>query len=256
MKRTPKPKVAVVPPSEPPSEIDRLLAKFSPDYQTRLKGLYQIWMNPKGSKTLKEMERMELLRTGIIPNEKPDERWCNTTTEAARLIAERFKVDCRKQYITRWRKGERLPHGISFPAPDPKSNRYDVQVCLDWYEKYILKSVANSGNDLLKNLAEERDKAELEEIAHQRFLRQKEIGEYVHRTVALASGVAAVQKIHQLVKIEDERDLPKMRREKLAGLGAAADIVAVFTAWDAELGRTITDQRERAMQEVAKEIPK
>ena len=258
MRKPRQPAPPPAPPAPVQSEFDLAIAKYSADYQARLRGLYEIWKNPQGEKTLKESDKLELIRAGVIPNEKPepDLRRCNTLTEVARIISVHFKVDCRKQFITWWRKGSRLPSGTPlFPPPDPKSNQFDVESCLAWYEKHILKS-ANAENDLGRNLVEERDRAELEEIAHARFLRQREIGEYVHRTVALASGVAAVKKIHLMIKAEDERNLPKMRREKLMGLGVPPEVIEVFGVWDAELGRSITDKRELAMEEIGREIKK
>ena len=183
---------------------------------------------------------------------------CNSITEVARVIAQHFEVDCRKQYVSDWRQGKRLPTGVPLlPPPDPKSNRYDVPAVLAWYEKYILKRVNGAAvtRDMGMVLVDERDKAELEEIEHQRWLREKERGEYVHRTVALATGVAAVKRLHQMVKAEDERNLPRQRREKLLSLGVVAGLAAQFEIWDIELARLMTDRRELQMTTAAAPAP-
>jgi hypothetical protein len=196
----------------------------------------------------KRLKPEELLEAGVrvAPDLGDDQmvRDCNTTTEVARIISAHFGVDCRKQYISDWRKGERLPTGVPlFPPPDPKSNRYKAAEFIPWYEKYILKRVNGSGatRDLFQNLADERDRAELEEIAHQRFLRERERGDYAPVTImesCLAGFASAV--VSQFDRmVEDKQGLRHIAIEALRALVSERGITSMtddfFAAYDGRL---------------------
>jgi hypothetical protein len=168
-----------------------------------------------------------------------------------------FNIKVRKQTIEHWQNGRAIPASAPFHPVYDSAGRYDLAECFAWFEKWQLPKYKRARTPELAGIAETesipldelRDQDEREEIEYRKWERNKDRGEYVHKTVALATGIAAVKKLHLLVKAEDERNLPKQRRDKLAALGVPAEVLAAFEAWDIELGRTVTDRRELAMQE-------
>lgn len=53
----------------PKAEITNRLAKFDPDHAKRLRGLYDLWRNPAGEKSLTQWQRAELVRAGLVTDE-------------------------------------------------------------------------------------------------------------------------------------------------------------------------------------------
>lgn len=154
----------------------------------------------------------------------------NGLTEIAHILAQHFKVDCRKQYVDRWRKGESIPRGAPvFPPPDPKSNRFIVADCLAWYEKWVLpgQNGNNQTPSLFANLTQERDRNELEEIEHQRWLREAERKaddkNYVRRDVMDSIILDCAKGVSRLATDAFEKTLPTLFKEKLAEAGLATD---------------------------------
>ncbi len=191
----------------------------------------------------------------------------------------------RPQTIEHWQNGRAIPGNAPFHPVYDTAGRYDLAECFAWFEKWQLPKYKRARTPELAGIAETesipldelRDQDEREEIEYRKWERNKDRGEYVHKTVALVTGIAAVKKIHLLVKAEDERQLPKQRRDKLAALLAeskaqsltskveagsgvaesmtgdfrlqTSDILTRFEAFDLELARAMTDRRELAMQE-------
>jgi len=167
------------------------------------------------------LEEGDDLGAGASPAYRGGGQDCNSITEVAAVIAQLFRVDCRKQYVSDWRRGERLPTGVPvFPPPDPKSNRYKASEFLPWYERYILKRMNGDGvtRDLSMNLVEERDRAELEEIQHARFLRERELGNYVAVSAVeqYIEGMSGRETAEVDKLIEDRNGLRRVVREVLS----------------------------------------
>lgn len=185
-------------------------------------------------------------------------RQCSGAPALCRWYQLRFKdynIKIRPQYINNWQKGEHLPRNATpHPAYDT-AGRYTLDQCFEWFEQWQLPKYKRARTPDLPGVADSegatiedlRDQDEREEIEYRKWERARDRSEYIHKTVALATGVAAVKKIHLLVKGDDERNLPRQRRDKLCALGVAPTILAQFESWDIELARAITDRREQAM---------
>ena len=48
------------------TQVEKLLAKFTPEHQQRLRELFALWKNPSGSKTLPQWQVRELRQAGLI----------------------------------------------------------------------------------------------------------------------------------------------------------------------------------------------
>ncbi len=196
-------------------------------------------------------------------------RFCTTLKRLCNYLKARFpehNIKVRAQQITHWQEGRGVPNGAPFfPAYD-SAGRYCLPDCFEWFQKHQLPKyqIAKAQTPEIPGIAETevvvdindlKEQEERDQILYNRWERAREQGEYIHKTVALATGIAAVKKIHVLVKAEDERLLPKQRRGHLDTLLRAAGIApeimgtvaAQFEAWDIDLARTITDRREQAM---------
>ncbi|MDE2020951.1 MAG: hypothetical protein KGJ13_11495 [Patescibacteria group bacterium] len=177
-----------------------------------------------------------------------------------------YPIKVRPQQIKQWQNGTRL--GPGKPRWHPLYNddsEYEWEECEKWFEEVILpryQSQAERARNGETVEAIEPDISELEdlekrrEVEHREWERQKERGEWIRRDVALSTAVAAVKKLHLLVKSEDERHLPSQRQERLAEILKAEQIApdladkicAEFLAWDLNMGKTMTDRRETAME--------
>ena len=163
---------------------------------------------------------------------------------------------CNKVDISRWLHGEYLPAGCreNFPPPD-EGNRYKASLTRAWVEKYLVKPAVGQNlpmvvDDRARKEKADADVAEMEAEELRRSLDKK----WILREQALATGVAVVARLHKMVKAEEERNLPKLRRERLLALGVDAAVVAKFSEWDVEQARAVTDRREEAMAQAGKMI--
>ena len=196
----------------------------------------------------------------------PENDSCEGQDTLAARLEEHYKeqgialtISFTKHIISRWCKERRVT-----PGKDkcPKNIRgkpyvYSLKAWIAWFDKNWLDEKRVGSNRLS---AEEEDLAAMEQrekrdaIIHRRWERDQKRGDYVHRSVALATGIAAVKKLHLLIKQEDERQSPKLRLEKLRELGVVPELVEKFSAWDKEESRQITDRREAAMEAIANAI--
>lgn len=100
------------------------------------------------------------------------------------IIGQHFHVDCRRQSVHAWRKGQKLPAGAPpFPPPD-SAGRFTVADCLAWYERWKLPGQNGNGQtpDLFASLPDERLKAELEELQHDRWVRDRDRGGWMEKS--------------------------------------------------------------------------
>jgi hypothetical protein len=175
----------------------------------------------------------------------------------------KFKIT--KSLIGSW-IGMKTPESAKNPPPGTVpgiGKRFSLKAWIAWFDKYLLPTKRNSSytakssdnpdeDDL--NVLKQQD--EREAIRYRKWEREKKKGEYVHRSIAEATGIRAVKELHLMVKAEDERMHPKLRREKLLELGATPELVEAFSAWDKEQMRMATDRRENAMAAVGFDFPK
>jgi len=118
-----------------------------------------------------------------------------------------------------------------------------------WFDEWLLPfygvgSKTDLDQDYLRLEREEKANA-LERIEHERFERARDRGKYVEREVAKRTMLGALKTFHGIVKAADERNAPNERLAKLKELGVSQEIVMAFHEFDLNLGREITDERER-----------
>ncbi len=168
----------------------------------------------------------------------------------ARHIAAHFKIQCDRQYILRWRQDKEHKFSKPFPTPD-SANRFVIADCLAWVEKFYLPNIDTASEALF--MEARRAEAETTITKNKTAQRNWEIlnGDYIARDLATSTGIAAVKTFHQLVKAEDERSAPKLRRDKLKQLKVKPEIIAQFFEWDQQLGREMTERRENQMAVLA-----
>ena len=183
-----------------------------------------------------------------------------------------LRIVVRPEYVKAWQQGKKLEQYKKWNTniePHPVINEdacYNWKECRTWFEKTILPRYENKppingiANDTSEPEVDFHEDEKRKQFAHNEWKRQQERNEFVHRSVALATGIAAVKKVHLMVRAEDERELTVKRRDKLAEILKAEKvqaeltdkICAEFMTWDIELGKAITDRRETAMEEAAK----
>lgn len=181
-----------------------------------------------------------------------------------------YHVKVRREFISKWQSGINLGNGNLpwHPLPD-EDGRYLWSECKPWFETVILPKykfrkesaeINQNANTIADAPIEELEYIDKrKEFDHREWERAKERGEFISRASALATGIAAVRKIHSLVADEDERQLPAQRRDKLSDILKSENISTElitkicdeFMAWDIELGRSLTDRRETAAAEAA-----
>lgn len=160
----------------------------------------------------------------------------------------------------------KAPEAAKNPPPgrmEGGTYRFSLSAWIAWVDQYVLPfKRAIGATSKAAAIDDEEDPVTMEQqekrdaIIHRRWERAQKKGEYVHRSVAMATGIAAVKRLHLLVKQEDERNHTKLRREKLLEFGASPELVEIFSAWDKEQMRQATDRRETEMQSVGFEFPK
>lgn len=180
-----------------------------------------------------------------------------------------YHVKVVPQMIIHWQAGRRLGPGEKpwHPIYDDK-NRYNWAECKAWFEavilpkyKYQLETAASAAAQReLIPIEDLEDAEKRKEFEHREWERAKERGEFISRSAALATGIAAIKKLNLMLRSEDEQQLPNKRREKLTeilkteniGADVATKICEEFMVWDIELGKSITDRRETMMANAAK----
>jgi hypothetical protein len=270
-----------LPPAETPAADEDLFAGMSPTEMRkgRFDRLQDMYLRPEAYETkISQWEKEELKeeRPWIFAREPKETNASGgnfptncTLGQLGDLYKKRwpeYNINVYKAKINHWQTGNGLPVNAPFhPMPADAAGRYNVADCFAWFEKWQLPKYKKARTPELPGVPESeeaidlialKEREEREQIAFNRWERDRERGEYVHKTTALATGIAAVKRLHQMVKTEDERNLPKQRRDHLTlllnGKGVALEIISAvaqeFEAWDIERGREITDRRELMMQ--------
>ena len=161
--------------------------------------------------------------------ESGDAPICDTLEAIAQLISTTFKVDCQKQYISRWCNGEYLEPGIPpFPQRDPATKRFDVKACLDWYKSHKMPrngEVTQEQADLFESDRVDKIKRAQERRDFDRFEEAKARGEYVRLDAVLgyAAGSARQLTVHYDKLIEDKEGLRSSVQEAAKELGLAEE---------------------------------
>jgi len=184
-------------------------------------------------------------------------KYCSSVVQLCGYYKRRwpeYYISVTNRIIHSWQVGSRIPEGAPVhPALDGNHRLY-LQDCFDWFEKWklpscpkiaeMIKAGENTNQPGIDELEEEEKR---NEIKHKEFIRAKERGDYIERTVATETGIAVVKRIHLRIKNEDERNIPKMCVEKLLSLNVPQESVDAFREWFTELMRSVTDRRESDM---------
>lgn len=253
------------------------------DKEKRLRGLFAKWLDPVEF-PLKKSEENELLNYKIIlpmvsppapapVAPQPNDDICDSHEALAKRMerhyrnpdgSNRLSITITKKVVGDWCKLKRLDAGQN-PPPGRlpgAGKRYSFKAWIEWFDKYLwhekkvgLTPAAIQPQDGEEDLTVMEQREKREAIIHRRWERDQKRGEYVHRSIALATGIAAVKRLHLMVKVEDERNHTKLRREKLLEMGVPVELVETFSAWDKEQMRQATDRREIEMESAGIEIP-
>lgn len=177
------------------------------------------------------MELEELRDAGLIPKdadtfngEYPAK--AQGQPAIAALINHKFKIRCSRQDIQKWRKEAPVP----FPAPDER-NDYDVPECFAWVEKHKMPTANGNGTtpDLFARAAEVSAQGEIEEVEHERWLREIERGGWIKKDVigSVLAGLgkqtsAAITRGIEVTLVGALRDelklLPELKPEQQAAI--------------------------------------
>ena len=241
--------------------------------EERLRNLFEKWRQAKtGFKTSEEEEILNykiilpMAVTSAAAVSAPAENdTCYSQKQLGKRMrqhylapdgANKLKISIDEKVINAWIRLERDTHVPPPPGPMAGTKtRYSFKAWTDWFDKYLLAEKLIGSNIAARDAAagDEEDLTVMEQQDRKDAIRQrkwkwaKERGEYVHHSIALATGIAAVKKLHLMVKQEDERAHTKLRREKLLELSVSLDLVEKFSAWDKDVMRQATDRREAAM---------
>lgn len=166
----------------------------------------------------------------------------------ARAIEAEFKIICTRQTIQAWRKME-----PGFPVAS-NGNRYDREECFGWVRDAMAAGRIGGGADLKQSQdalsSRERMLIRKDKREEQRW--KKEQGEVIDRKQAELTIATAVRKLHLWFKSETERNLPQVRRDKLAALGLPPEQVAEFFEFDIKLAQEMVGNIETKCAEDVK----
>ena len=192
-----------------------------PDEQKRYMGLLDLWLNPKGYKTLTKRQESALEDKGLLResagviNGK-----VGSVAATAKLIAEHFKCKCSHNRINQYLKGLGGLDRAAYTAI-PKKNgdfKWEVQEWFSWWERWILKN-----SNLVEMDADEADKALTERLerAARRVAAEKELGNTLDKNLVVAEVAGICTKFVSLWDrmIEDKPGLRQELAEILRAMG-------------------------------------
>jgi len=261
-----------------PEEVEKAFAKLSPAERRNARALYAKYLLGETQRWQEEkLYKWGIIKIKVTENagsgyDRNDE--CESQEALAIRMAQHYtnpdgsnqlNIKINKRSIGNWIK-LKTAECAKNPPPgtcNDAGTRFSLKAWIAWFDKIMWPTkranpaeskVGANINDEDLDVMEQREKREA--IIHRRWERDQKKGEYVHRSVALATGIAAVKRLHLMVKQEDERNHPKLRREKLIEFGASPELVETFSAWDKEQSRQATDRREAEMQSFGFEFPK
>jgi len=164
----------------------------------------------------------------------------------ASAIRNEFSIDCRKQHINDWIKGQRRPCPPAPPMPPPLSNgKHRKSLMFPWVRQYVLKQaggVPEHGVDY--RTRKEKSEAVISEIKADQL--QKEISDkYILRDVAQASLNGALKVHHSAARRHFEKNFRTEVVAQLLPLGFSAEQLAQVADACEQAGR----QTIKAMEE-------
>lgn len=128
-----------------------------------------------------------------MPKSSP---FANGGPEMAAIIQSKLGIVCTRGDIARWKKAPPNPDD-RFPIPTD-GNRYVIKDVLAW----VKRNIAGDKNqqELFQRAAREKAQDEIDRIAHERILRERELGQYIDRNLAKTTFIGALKKHHSFCK--------------------------------------------------------
>lgn len=155
-------------------------------------------------------------------------------------------MSCTKQLVGRWRKGDQLPAGmVRFPRPTGNGTIFRVQECFDWVERYIEAKAATPSITVTEaeNKAQAATRRERAKANREERLDKKEAETVVDRSNAENETMGIVQRLHNTVIDQDEREITSFCQETLKNLNVPQESIAVFMGKLTERQQNVTARR-------------
>ncbi len=176
-----------------------------------------------------------------------------TQAALARMLANHYAgklaIEITPQIIHEWKTGNQLPDGCPPPPGKVNGREWSGPAWVEWFDAWLLPhhgiQRAAQGELLpLAKLTQMRHADEIAELEHRQRQREIELGEYIKRDVAARTANHVIRKLLEFFKQTDERRTVKAADERLAELGASAEVRAGFKNWLLAWQQRITDERE------------
>lgn len=171
-------------------------------------------------------------------------------------------VICDHMSISRWLRGEYLPPGCreNFPPADA-GNRYKRDLVDAWVARYLVPRAV--GQSLALNIVEERERAELEGMEHQRWAREQErhaLDQNYIRVDAMRGWARALGRMVFTTIDRAEKTEPR-RFAELAGIRALeaearTALLDEFRAWQAAAHERVKAEIARGAAELEARVGK
>jgi hypothetical protein len=166
--------------------------------------------------------------------------------------------------ISAWTKSKSL-HG-SPPPPKPiegVKRRWSLRAWIEWFEKYMLWSdefrPEDSNGDGRKDsrvmpMGELEQVTKREQMEHDRFKIQEEMGRFLAVTVAARIAGGLISQYHNLWKAWIEKRMVEERESDLQSLNIEPEKIAVAKARDIIRAQNFVDEVESASEKFASEL--
>lgn len=246
--------------------FEEKLTRFSPDYQKRLIGLYDKWLNPNSvlDKSLTRSEHVELERAGLIETVDPEiegDFFTGGVRGVANHIRNNFPgVICNHMDISRWLRGNYLPPGCTenFPGPNERG-AYSQMLVHPWVERYLKKTATGLSLPLTEDPRQALELLELETKREEfRVWKQEHSDKYLLTETANRTGAAIGTVARNSTREAVEKQLPKRFLSGLAEIVPAegvrlnlgkklrSDCATVFNEWQSQFTGRLVELMQRA----------
>ena len=248
--------------------FEEKLTRFSPDYQKRLIGLYDKWLNPNSvmDKSLTRAEHVELERAGLIETVETETEG-DDITGGVRGVANHIRnnfpgIVCNHMDISRWMRGDYLPPGCTenFPGPNERG-AYPKLLVHSWVERYLKKTAAGQSLPFTEDPRQALELLELETKREEfRVWKQEHSDKYLLTETANRTGSAIGSVARNSTREAIEKQAPKRFLAGLAeiipdekirlrlGEKLRADCATAFNEWQSQFTGRLAELMQRAAQ--------
>jgi hypothetical protein len=166
----------------------------------------------------------------------------------ARHFAGRVSIDISAQQISKWKQGQ-LPEGVP-PPPVRVGNDILVDQWAEWFERFMVPIYAMQP-DMQGNLLPEgqlallRRENEAEELAHAKWIRDKERGDFEKQVQEACARefIGVIKNLHAAVVAENEQEMVKAAVEQLRNVGVDEVRIGQFREWFLSRQQEITKRQ-------------